>query len=79
MSVFCSLVVTLWERVGLLAFLCVMFSSLFVTFPSGVLCQMWTLIVLIPDLYLLCYFVGKPDFSDQCLSIFKRYKKLDIT
>ena len=32
----CSLVITCWERVGLLAILCVMFSSYFVTFPYGV-------------------------------------------
>ena len=52
----CSLVVTCWERANLLAILCVMFSCVFVTFPSGVLCQLWYLIVLIPDLCLLPYF-----------------------
>ena len=41
---------------GLLALLCVMFSCGFVTLPCGVLGQVWYLIVLIPDLYLLpCY------------------------
>ena len=56
LSVHCSLVVTCSERANLLALLCVMFSCVFVTFPSGVLGQMWYLIVLIPDLCLLPYF-----------------------
>ena len=34
-----------------------MFSCVFVTFPYGVLGQVWNLIVLIPDLCLLSYFV----------------------
>ena len=56
LPVSCSLVVTRWERVDLLALLYVMFS--FVTFPFGVLGQVWYLIVLIPDLSLLSYFAG---------------------
>ena len=51
--VHCSLVVTCWERSGLLALLYVMFYCVFVTFPCGVLRQVWFLIVLIPDLCLL--------------------------
>ena len=51
-KVYCSLVVTCWERANLLALLYVMFSCVFVTFPSGVLGQVWYLIVLIPDLWL---------------------------
>ena len=56
MSVHCSLLVTCWERANLLALLYVMFSCVFVTFPCGVLGQVWYLIVLIPDLCLLPYF-----------------------
>ena len=56
LSVHCSLVVIGWERADLLAPLCVMFSCVFVTFPCGVLSQMWYLIVSIPDLYPLTYF-----------------------
>ena len=52
----CSRVVTCWERAGLLALLYFMFYCVFVTFPCGVLGQVWYLIVLIPDLCLLTYF-----------------------
>ena len=56
LSVSCSLVVTCWERADLFAILCVMLSCVFVTFPYGVLGQMWYLIVSIPDICLLPYF-----------------------
>ena len=56
LSVHCSLVITCWERANLLAVLCVMFSCVVVTFPSGVLGQAWNLIVSIPNLCLLTYF-----------------------
>ena len=46
----------LLKRDDLLALLYVMFSCIFVTFPYGVLDQVWYLIVLIPDLCLLPYF-----------------------
>ena len=39
-----------------LALLCVMFTSVFVTFPYGVLGQVWYLIIWIPDCCLLPYF-----------------------
>ena len=58
LSVPCSLVVTCWERADLLVFLNVMFSCIFVTFPCGVLGQVWYLIVWIPDLCLLPFFVA---------------------
>ena len=45
-SVPCNLVITCWERVVLFALLCVMFS-----------CQVWYLIVSIPDICLVSYFV----------------------
>ena len=53
----CSLVVTCWERAGLLALLYVMFYCVFVTFPCGVLGQVWYLIASIPDLCPLTYHV----------------------
>ena len=37
--------------------MCVIFSCVFVTFPYGVPGQVWYLIVSIPDLCLLLYFV----------------------
>ena len=49
--------VTCWERADLLAFLCVMFYCGFVSFPCGVLGQVWCLIVSISDLCLLSYFL----------------------
>ena len=55
-SVHSSLVITCWERVGLLALLCVMHYCVCGTFPYGALSQVWYLIVLIPDLCLLTYF-----------------------
>ena len=57
LSVPCSHVVTCWERADLLALLYVMFSCVFVTFPYGVLGQVWCLIVWIPVLCLLSYFM----------------------
>ena len=56
LSVHCSRMVTRLKRAKFLALLCVMFSCRFVTFPCGVLGQVWYLIVLIPDLCLLSYF-----------------------
>ena len=45
-----------WERANLLAFLYMRCFLVFVTFPCGVLGQVWYLIVLIPDLCFLTYF-----------------------
>ena len=59
LSVHCSLVVTCWESANLLVLLSVMFPCVFVTFPCGVLGQVWYLIVSIPDLYLPTYFDRK--------------------
>ena len=56
LTVPCSLVVTCWERTDLLALLYVMFSCVFVTFPYGVLHQVWYLIVWVLDLCLLHFF-----------------------
>ena len=52
----CSLVVTCWERTGLLALFYVVFSCVFVTFSYDVLGQVQYLIVSIPDLCLTPYF-----------------------
>ena len=52
-SVNCCLVVTCWERADLLALVCDVF--VFVTFPCGILGQVWYLIVSIPDLCSLSY------------------------
>ena len=41
----------------LLALLCVSFSCVFVTFPYGILDQVWYLIVSIPDLCILPYLI----------------------
>ena len=56
LSVSCSLVVTCWEKAGLLVLLYVMFMCVFVTFPSDILRQVWYLMVSIPDICLLPYF-----------------------
>ena len=57
LSVHCSLVVTCWERADLLALMFVTFYCVFVVFPCGIFGRVWCLIVSIPDLCLLCYFV----------------------
>ena len=56
-SVHCCLVVICWERADILSLLCVMFSCVFVTFPYGILGQVWYLIVLILDRCRLSYLV----------------------
>ena len=48
-------VVTFWERADLLALVCGVFCE-FVTFPIGILGQVWYLIVSIPDLCTITYF-----------------------
>ena len=54
-SVHCCLVVTCWERADILALVGDV-SSVFVTFPCGILGQVWYLIVSIPDLCHLSYY-----------------------
>ena len=54
-SVHCCLVVTCWERADLLALVCDVYCG-FVTFPCGILGEVWYLIVSIPDLCRLSYF-----------------------
>ena len=64
--------ITLWERAGLLALLCVMFPCVFVTFPYGVSGQVWFLIISIPDICLFLYFdwvcCRLHDFIKACIS-----------
>ena len=55
-SVHCCLVVTCWERADLLALLCDV--NCVVTFPCGIMGQVWYLIVSIPDLCRLSYFLS---------------------
>ena len=59
LTVHCSRVVTCWERDNLFAVLCVMFYCVFVTFPCGALGQVWYLIISIPDLCTLTYFISR--------------------
>ena len=54
-SVHCCLVVTCLERADLLALVYDVYCG-FVTFPCGILGQVWYLIVSIPDLCHLSYF-----------------------
>ena len=55
-SVHCCIVITCWEKADL--FVLFFDSSCdFVTFPCGILGQMWYLIVLILDLCHLSYFI----------------------
>ena len=56
-SVHFCLVDTCWERADLLALICDVYF--FVTFPYGIMGQVWYLIVLIPDLCGLSYFDKK--------------------
>ena len=53
---FCSPVVTCWERADPLALLYAMFYCVFVTCPCDFLGQVWCLIVSTPNLCLLSYF-----------------------
>ena len=48
-SVYMCFVVICWERADLLALVCGVYCE-FVTFPVGILGQVWCLIALIPDL-----------------------------
>ena len=54
-SVHCCLVVTCWKRADLLALVGDVYC-IFVTFPCGILGQVWYLIVSFPDLCRLSYF-----------------------
>ena len=55
-SVCCCLVVTCWGKVDLLALVCDVYC-VFVTFPCGILGQVWYLIISFPD---LCHLLTLP-------------------
>ena len=55
MLIFFVYLVTCWKRADLLALACDVQNCVFVTFPSGILGQVWYLIVSIPDLCRLSY------------------------
>ena len=76
MSVSRSHVVTWWERVYLLALLCVMFSCVVVTSPYGVQGKVWYWIVSIPDICLLPYFA--PVYSLEIVKL-TFHNLVDIT
>ena len=62
LSVLCSLVITCWERADLLFLLCVVFSCVYVTFPYGVLGQLYRLPLYSVELN---YFLSKlPTLTD---------------
>ena len=50
----------------------VMFNCVFVTFPSGILGQVWYLIVSIPDLCCLSYFVIVRIFKIEASSLMSK-------
>ena len=62
----CSCNIEFIKRVDLLALLYVVFSCVFVTFPYGVLGQVWYLIVSIQDLCLLPYVEEKIEKCEAC-------------
>ena len=66
MSVSCSLVVTYWERADLLALLYMMFSCVFVTFPYGVLGQVWYMIV---SILIFAFFLTLKTLLQQGISM----------
>ena len=63
-SVHCCLVVTSWERADLLALVGDIYC-IFVTFPCGILGQVWYLIVSFPDLCHLSYFEPVLSYEDR--------------
>ena len=68
-SVSWCLVVTCWERADLLALICdVLLCSC--DFPIGILGQVWCLIVSIPDLCPLSYFVPDAGLCSNCLFVY---------
>ena len=78
-SVHCCLVVTYWERADLLALAVDIYWVFFVSFPCGILGQVWCLIVSFPDLCHLSYFV-RPIKTDGklCNSGILIYKESEV-
>ena len=81
LSFLCSLVITCWERSDLLARKYVKFSCVFVTFPCGVLSQVWYMILSIPDLCLPTYFnhVNSQFWSETWSGTFFIFTKNNIS
>ena len=70
-SVYMCFVVTYWERADLLALVCGVLLWV-CHFPIGILGQVWYLIVSIPDLCILTYFVTSSRQEDFfTFSLFK--------
>ena len=67
-SVHCCLVVTWRERADLLALVCDVYCD-FVTFPFGILGQVWYLIVSIPDPCCISYFYWVKSIREQYIAI----------
>ena len=65
-SVHCCLMVTWRERADLLALVCDVYCD-FVTFPFGILGQVWYLIISIPDPCCLSYFYSSVTFPSLAL------------
>ena len=72
-SVHCCLVVAFWERADLLALVGDV-NCIFVTFPCGILGQVWYLIVSFPDLCHLSFF-GLPGSESEIFLAQKCAKK----
>ena len=53
----CLFIAAMWSPAGKVARLYVKFSCVSVTFPYGVLGQVWHLVVMVSDLCLLTYFI----------------------
>ena len=68
-SVYCCHVMTCWEKADLLALVCDVYC-VFVTFPCGIMGQVRYLIVSIPDLCHLSYFVQSLVFGKAWTDIF---------
>ena len=71
-------IAALWPRAGkgLTSWLSfVMFNCIFVTFPCGILGQVWYLIVSIPDLCRLSYFVS---ITSKKFMIIEKYQMMDL-
>ena len=65
-SVHCCFMVTCWERANLLALVGDVYC-IFVTFPCGILGQVWFLTVSFPDLCLLITVYLGNNYSKTCL------------
>ena len=72
-SVHCCLVVTCWEGTDLLALVGDVYCN-FVTFPYGILGQVWYLTVSFPDLCRLSYFQSTPLYNEFIKIVAKKHQ-----